>query len=312
MQLLQNHKSNVPSKLWQIIDVSRIARIDDGKKLGSGSFGEVRIGTLDNKPVALKILHEVSGIQAEMVQNIVNQELNMLAQLKSNPYHVQLYGACMTPDNRNVIALELMDGDLFKMVVKNNVSLDQSEVLRLAWQILNGIVAMHERGMLHRDLKAANVLVKKDSNGIYHAKLADLGTAKNMTKIATKQQGTLHYMAPEVYKTSKYSYSADMYSYGIVLYELLVKKYPYHDKSWFLFNEESHAKQYEEDVIKKHVRPSWPDDFPSEKDYAAIYLQDVAKRCWNAVPEKRPSCIQLLVEMQNHELFRFLMRNFQI
>ena len=150
---------------------------------------------------------------------------------------------------------------------------------------------IHSAQILHADLKASNILLKSDASDPrgFVAKVADFGLAlkmdQGMTHASGLFQGTLSHMAPEVMLHGKQSKAADVYSFGIFLWELSTAGTPY---------KEIHPAHIGHYITKQKKRPEWPEDSP-------LSLQSLAERCWAHDPEHRPSfddIYQLLVEMR--------------
>jgi len=156
----------------------------------------------------------------------------------------------------------------------------------LRWQIVSditqGLCYLHEQSIMHRDLKSQNILLDED----LHAKITDFGISKiieDPTKTMTKGRGTPCWMAPEVMRIEEdgqkksYTFKADVYSYGIVLWEIAAREEPYTGLDIF--------KLYEK--IKEGGRPEIKKSFlPPEqpKSYARLM-----RRCWAQDPDQRPS-----------------------
>lgn len=125
--------------------------------------------------------------------------------------------------NSVYFVLEFMDYDLEAMSKNPDISLTYAQIKEFLFQILKGLKEIHERGFMHRDLKGSNILMSRD--GI--VKIADFGFAREYKDYYdfTNHRMTLHYRPPEILLGSRiYGPSADMWSIGIILAELLLKK----------------------------------------------------------------------------------------
>ena len=133
--------------------------------------------------------------------------------------------------------------------------------------------------IIHRDLKSLNVLIN-DANQI---KIADFGWTRTKAKWMTKKIGTYQYMAPEVINSNKYSEKADVYSYGIILWEIAAREAPY-----------KHLKGHKVsiEVTSKNLRPKIPQNCP--ENFARLM-----KKCWNVSPFKRPSFRDIIRELSH-------------
>ncbi|XP_015934718.1 mitogen-activated protein kinase kinase kinase 1 [Arachis duranensis] len=246
-----------------------------GELLGRGSFGSVYEGISgDGVFFAVK---EVSLLDQDNQgkQSIyqLEQEIALLSQFEHENI-VQYYGT-ETDESKLYIFLELVTkGSLASLY--RRYTLRDSQVSAYTRQILHGLKYLHDRNVLHRDIKCANILV--DANG--SVKLADFGLAKATKLNDIKScRGTPLWMAPEVVKGKNQGYGlpADMWSLGCTVLEMLTGKLPYSEF-------ESMQALYR---IGKGERPSMPDSL--SKDARDFILQ-----CLQVNPDHRPTAAQLL------------------
>lgn len=166
-------------------------------------------------------------------------------------------------------------------VLDNNPKLSSSQRLKLAKDAAKGMVYLHSRKVIHRDLKTQNLLV----NANWECKVADFGIStvkENKTQIMTCI-GTPIYMAPEVLVKAKYSEKADVFSFGILLTELYSGKVPYSDT-----NLGQHLLM--DKIINDGLRPD-VSSFPDA-------LRELILDCWNIDPKLRPSFAEILVRLR--------------
>jgi serine/threonine-protein kinase len=202
--------------------------------IGAGGMGEVyraRDTQLDRE-VAIKILPAVFALDAERLARF-EREAKTLASL-NHPHIAQIYG--LEPfDGGRALVMELVDGeDLSARIARGPVALD--DALAIARQVAEALEASHERGIIHRDLKPANIKVRDDGT----VKVLDFGLAKaldassvsgvdlvnspTITSPATQLGtilGTAAYMAPEQAKGRAIDRRADVWAFGVVLFEML-------------------------------------------------------------------------------------------
>lgn len=172
-------------------------------KLGRGSFGVVYSGTLDNQSVAIKQQKKwVDFVDEVTIQYDVKHDNIVL-----------LIGICTT-SLYSCIVFELMDQSLADLLLNNRVSLDEKERQHIGRQIASALNYLHEKKIIHQDIKIDNVLVRA-LNQHYEAKLGDLGLARLLNQ--TNCYGDIRYQAPEVLKYHRQSPASDVYSYGFVL-----------------------------------------------------------------------------------------------
>lgn len=171
------------------------------------------------------------------------------------------------------ITMEFIDGEDLKSLIRRVGRLSHEKATEIGRQICAGLAAAHSQGVLHRDLKPANVMI--DGKG--HARITDFGMAtvaqKNTDESGTS--GTPAYMAPEQLLHGKTSVQSDLYSLGLILFELFTGQYP-------------HASKSTKELIKLHQNdsgPVRPSDLIDETDPA---IDVVVRRCLEANPSERP------------------------
>ena len=121
-------------------------------------------------------------------------------------------------------SFELLKGKTLKEVLDNRSKLSYDEAVDYMLQILDAVNNMHEKEVLHNDLKPDNIFVLSDGN----IKICDFGIATHAFERESKDlHGTIKYLAPEVLQSRKYSYQSDIYSLGVVLYEFLTGRVPF-------------------------------------------------------------------------------------
>ncbi len=190
------------------------------KPIGQGGQGDVwlarRVDGQFEQQVAVKIL---KPIYQEREEQRFLAERSLLAQL-SHPHIAQLITGGQYSDKRHYMVLEWIDGcDLLTYAREHQLGLKKR--LRLFMQVCEAVAYAHQNGIIHRDIKPSNVMV--DQNGV--VKLLDFGVAKskdvNITETQHDQMLTMAYASPEQLKGEKVSTMTDVYSLGLLLYELL-------------------------------------------------------------------------------------------
>ena len=180
-----------------------------------------------NRLVAIKILKdEFSG--NEEFRSRFRAEGEAVAML-SHPNIVQVYDVS-TSDSANFIVMELIDGISLKQYMEKKGVLNWKETLHFSMQIAKGLEHAHSRGIVHRDIKPHNVMVLKNGS----VKVMDFGIARVMNKSNTLTKealGSVHYISPEQAKGGHTDNRSDLYSLGVVMYEMMAGRPPYDGES---------------------------------------------------------------------------------
>ena len=220
------------------------------KKIGEGAFGEVFLGYWNEKKVAIKKFFFVKKYHERVHQNKINKnlnlkpilikfikEINIIGNLR-HPNLVLYMGASISNNNNCYLVMEYVDnGNLFNFLHRgkynkegNYQKFDLNLTTKIALEIALAIKYLHCRNITHCDLKSINVLL--DHN--YHVKITDFGVSKIINILYEKGQeikgklGTTHWMPPEIMKSYKYEEKSDVFSYGMILYEIITGDIPYY------------------------------------------------------------------------------------
>lgn len=202
------------------------------KKLGEGGMATVYCGTdaVLRRRVAVKVLREQYAADEEFVRRFY-QEAESAARL-SHPNIVNTYDVGRE-GSLYYIVMELIDGPSLAEIIAADGKLPEPVAIDYAAQICNGLAYAHRQGLLHRDVKPANILVTKDDV----VKLSDFGIARavsTQTMALTKPglvMGSVYYMSPEQAQSHELQESSDLYSVGVVLYQMLTGALPYTGES---------------------------------------------------------------------------------
>ena len=204
------------------------------ERIGGGGMGDVYLArhvALD-APVALKILKRSLAADPLLVQRF-QREARAASRLR-HPNIVQVTDFGALPDGTLFMAMEHVHGkDLGRMIVEE-FPIAQDRVIRIGAQILSALSEAHEHGILHRDLKPANVMIGSRRHERDLVKVLDFGIAKIQQaddRAATLTQagivcGTPGYMSPEQWNADPLDARSDLYSVGVILYELLTGRRP--------------------------------------------------------------------------------------
>ena len=176
-----------------------------------------------NRLVAIKILKDDFSQDEEFRQRF-HAESQAVAML-SHPNIVSIYDVS-TSDDADYIVMELIDGISLKQYMEKKGVLNWKETLHFAIQIAKALDHAHSRGIVHRDIKPHNVMVLKNGS----VKVADFGIARVMSQSNTLTKealGSVHYISPEQAKGGSVDNRSDLYSLGVVMYEMMTGRPPY-------------------------------------------------------------------------------------
>ncbi|CAH0547122.1 unnamed protein product [Brassicogethes aeneus] len=227
--------------------------------LGCGGQGAVFFGMLDENPVAVKKVNELKDTEIKNLRKL------------NHPNVVKFIGVC-TQEPCFCIVMEFCPfGTLFNLLKDQSNIITINRVVTWTKQIANGMQYLHMQNIIHRDLKSPNVLI--GDNEII--KISDFGTCRTFNGISEKMTfaGTVAWMAPEVIKEQACSEKVDVWSFGIVLWELLTCEIPYKglEQSAIMYSVGSGK-------LKPHIPESCPDGFKL-----------IMNMCWKINPKERPS-----------------------
>ena len=247
--------------------------IKKGDKLGEGSFGEVYSGSLksNGKKIALKRLNKEKLAKIKNGYLIKAFRFEIECMKKCNCENsVFYYNDFETSTNFNIV-MELCDGDLEHELRKRPEGFNVEEIRFIFSQLNNVFKKMVANNIIHRDLKLGNILVKYtvEDETKFIPKLSDYGFSKVLTEQSTETfLGTPATMAPEIIDGRAYNKEADLWSVGILLFQLLFNEYPYKGNN---INE-----------IRKKIKNKVPYKQPG--DY---FLRDLISKCLVENPENR-------------------------
>lgn len=217
-------------------------------KLGSGQFGAVYycIDLTTNEEFAIKII-SLDKISANPRMNsLIKNEINALSKI-DNPNIIKLKEFIQSKNNFYFV-YEYCNGGTLEDYIGGKKKLSEKEALYFFSQIVNGFKSLFIHKVLHRDLKPANILIHNDI-----VKIADFGFCKpleNNLDLAQTMVGSPIYMAPEILKGEDYNIKADIWSMGVVLFEMLFGFCPYEDKNIFSLLNQINTSPL---VIPKHI-----------------------------------------------------------
>ncbi|KAF1375218.1 hypothetical protein PFLUV_G00237220 [Perca fluviatilis] len=235
--------------------------------VGRGTFGVVFKAVWKGKDVAIKT------IESENERNAFLVELRQLSRV-NHPNIVKLYGSC---DNPVCLVMEYAEcGSLYNLLHSADPQAHYTASHAMSWclQCAEGVAYLHAmkpKALIHRDLKPPNLLLVARGTVL---KICDFGTACDIQTYMTNNKGSAAWMAPEVFEGSNYSEKCDVFSWGIILWEVITRKKPFDEIGGSAF-----CIMW---AVHRGTRPPLIKDLPQP-------IETLMTRCWDKEPSQRPS-----------------------
>jgi serine/threonine protein kinase len=244
-------------------------------KIGEGSFGTVfEAENSSSQKFAIKRLKTEKKI---LDQEKIENEIRIIESLK-HPSILETKEIIKTPSYIFIVSEYCSGGDL-ESLLNSSKEIPINEVRRWVKSLIQALQYMKERRIIHRDLKPANILLTSKQLKDTEVKLCDFGFSKHLENesLTTSRLGTPLYMAPEIFSGKKYNYKVDVWSLGVITFELLFRQ--------SLFNVRTMA-----DLIRALNKPL---KFPQQPRVPEAAIDLIRKMCQNN-PKSRPSYKKLL------------------
>lgn len=262
-----------------------LSNFDKKEKIGKGASSKVyKICEKDNgKLYSAKIfIKEIDGDNENKINSLIS-EISILSNLSKkdqNPFILKFIGISSKDfknKSRLVIITEYCSNGTLENVTLNQYLTKTKKIIYI-FGIASGIFYLHSNGIIHRDLKPSNILI----NETFYTKISDFGISKQsspnstgMAFIESRVIGTPLYIAPETWENFQYSEASDVYSFSLILYEILTGKKPF-----------SNLKTNEQILYHVVFKGSRPE---VNKDSKPLYLYQLMTKCWNQDPKLRPT-----------------------
>src|SRR5438132_9657415 len=278
---------------WCMIGRIFLGRYETVRLLGEGGMGRVYLARqLDlGRQVVVKIMHEQVAADPHVRERFQRETL-LMARFQ-HPYAVTLYDASLNDPEGPCIIMEYIRGVTLDTLLERNSRLSAPRVGRLLGQLGEVLQAAHAQGIIHRDLKPANLMVVDPDSPYEKIKVMDFGLATLLDPTCLKKLtdtkaefavGTPGYISPEQVRGEDMDHRGDLYSVGVILYELLCGKLPFNGVSSM-------------EVLLAHAN-SEPPTFADmgAADWVSPGIEAVVRDCLAKEPAKRPANARELIE----------------
>mmetsp|Transcript_30583 Transcript_30583/g.69837 ORF Transcript_30583/g.69837 Transcript_30583/m.69837 type:complete len:723 (+) Transcript_30583:339-2507(+) len=266
---------------WEV----SLYEVEFHKRIGRGSAGTTYLAKWARQDVAVKVAATndlgLEGWKAEIASLKKLHHTNI----------VRFMGAIYNPSPLTYgLILEYCNGG--DLMLAMNEMTPPNFYMTVAVGVASGLFYLHKMEYLHRDIKPSNVLLSGDlSSGSFVAKLTDFGLAAKLNPASSEEEltaetGTYRYMSPEVIRHENYSYAADVFSYAMLIWELLTREKPFKSLSQI---------EAASLVGLEKKRPPFPEGTPSD-------LKGFIECCWSDKPADRPAVSHILSRLEEIEL----------
>eukprot|EP00029_Vermamoeba_vermiformis_P007415 TRINITY_DN320_c0_g1_i4.p1 TRINITY_DN320_c0_g1~~TRINITY_DN320_c0_g1_i4.p1 ORF type:complete len:763 (+),score=94.63 TRINITY_DN320_c0_g1_i4:773-3061(+) len=248
------------------------------KEIGAGSYGKVYVGEWKGTPVAIKVSSSVTDMDGFF------DEARITVGLQQHPNVVQTFGVSLDGQLPCIVLEFCEGGSLDNRLFDSDVTMTPQQKVALVKGVARGLYHLHTNNIVHRDLAARNVLLNKSGT----PKISDFGMSRVLKSEAEKGKtktnyGPIRWMAPESLRDLQYSTKSDVWSFGIVLYEIVSRNEP-------------HTEVDPLEVAVKIKNESYHPSVPQNVDPV---LREIMLSCWQPEPNNRPSMEQICEKLNS-------------
>jgi serine/threonine protein kinase len=263
-----DEKLRIPSKTLELKN-----------ELGAGSFGKVFLGEWQGAKVAIKVCASVANVDGFF------EEAALTVGLPPHPNVVQTFGISVDGPLPYIVLEFCGGGSLDKKLFDEGVEFKLAEKLRMIKGIARGLLHLHNHNIIHRDLAARNILLTSNNE----PKISDFGMSRLLKEESQKGQtknnfGPIRWMAPESIRDLSYSTKSDVWSFGVIMYEIVSGMEPHSEITDII------------DIAMKikteNLHPTLPANI--DQNLASIMLS-----CWRPVAVERPSMTDVVQRLNN-------------
>jgi len=277
--------NNLKAEKNQIMLIN-IEDLKFGPKIGVGGYGEVSLGRWHHTEVAIKRVFQKNGDAG--MDNFL-KEIKLMSKL-SHPNILLFIGACITSTDLFLVTEYMSKGSVYNIIHNNTTTIPSGRKLKVVLKLerklkmlldsSKGMLYLHtlQPPIIHRDLKTQNLLVDE----YWRVKLCDFGLSRIQVSETMSRLGTLQYSAPEILRGEHYTEKADVYSFGIIIWEMLTELVP--------FEGVAPAKVASE-VAYHSKRPELPANTPTD-------LKNLMQVCWHADFSLRPDFSVIITKLE--------------
>ncbi|CAK4372014.1 unnamed protein product [Aphanomyces euteiches] len=240
--------------------------------LGQGASAMVYLGQYKGRSVAVKHFHTVNLADSTEFERMIRKEIKAWRDVSNERYILTLIGVCTK------IASPIVVCEYCPDTITRYIRLHPEKLIVMVYQFALGLLSLHSAGIIHRDIKGANVLVREDGT----VAIADFGLSRSTESLLTQYSnvgrfvGTLNWMSPEQrFSPRKVTVQSDVWSFGMTVWQLVARDIPYREYC---------QEEIEEAIRTEDDRPGRPEEL--SKDYEALW--DLITWCWKLNPFERP------------------------